>query len=392
VENKTNTVHSIDSAEFSVKSPDELLPVDITLHPIYRPDGLMLVNRYTPLLPFMLNQIKKHLADNMPISILVASSEEMLNNFIDNKVYSNPEFVMILDNVIRESLHCYNVPLSIESYVDERVDLKSSLRDIAELKLAMANLSTGTNKKSKIQENIDNKFVSIDKYPILGKITSAETIWSNFETRLASEELQNRANIIKKKFLNVISEDITLMKLIFRMSIFDDSLIIHSVNTACLSIVLGLLTGINDEDLIHLAITGLFCNIGFINLSKESYQEYLKGTYLENLISEHIKCTLEIISASTICRNKAIIFGILEHHEEYNGGGLPAKKRGRDICLYGRILSIALKFENYINKDSDTDISNLNNIEKMICRNIENKYDQDILNLYLRNSNSLNRI
>lgn len=383
---KANGIHSIESTEFSVKSADQLLPVDITLHPIYRPDGMMLVNRYTTLLPFMLNQIRKHLDDDMPISIIVASSEEMLNNFIDNKIYSNPEFVMILDNVLRESMQCYSVPISIEAYVDERVDLKSSLKAIAELKSTIDNLKLEEAGKDKVEGDNESKVVNIDRYAILGKITSSQSIWSNFETRLYSAELQNRANIIKKRFLNIINEDISLLEMTFKMSLYDDSMLIHGVNAACISLVMGLSIGMNDEDLMNLAITGMFCNIGFVNISKVSYFEYLKGKNPESIIGEHIKSTLEIIASSPVCRNKSIIFGILEHHEYFNGTGLPARKRGKDICLYGRILSIALKFEGYISEHFHGDMSELDNIEKMICRNKDNKYDQDILNLYMKNS------
>ena len=389
MEIKVNGIHTIESTEFSVKSANQLLPVDITLHPIYRPDGMMLVNRYTTLMPFMLNQIRKHLDESIPIPIIVASSQEMLKSFMDNKVYSSPEFVMILDNVIRESIHCYHVPISIESFIDERVDLQSSLKSVAELKLALENLDNIATKKPKVKKVVATKAVNIDRYAILGKITSSASIWSNFETRLFSSDLQNRANIMKKKFLNILNEDNSLMELTFKMALYDDLMLIHGVNSACISIVLGLSIGMKDDDLINLAITGMFCNIGFINLSKESYFEYLKGTYPESVIGEHIKGTLEIISASPICRIKSIIFGILEHHEYFDGSGLPARKRGKDICLYGRILSIALKLESYVNEYLLSDSSNINNIEKMICRNNENKYDQEILNYYMKNSSSL---
>jgi HD-GYP domain-containing protein (c-di-GMP phosphodiesterase class II) len=388
--NDLNRVHSIDSMEFSVKSASQLLPVDITLHPIYRPDGMMLVNRYTTLLPFMLNQIQKHLKEDMPIPIIVASSEEMLNNFINNEIYSNPEFVMILDNVIRESTQCYSVPISIEEYVDDRVDLKESIKAITKLKAKLENEDNNSAQKEIELGNNDNKKETVDRYSILGKITSSASIWSSFEMRLTSQDLQNRAKSIKKKFLNIINEDNTLMELSFKMTLYDDLLLVHGVNTACISIALGIAVGLTDEDLINLAITSMFCNVGFIRIPKASFQDYLKGTVTEELISEHIRTSLEIIASAPKCRNKSIVFGILEHHECYNGSGRPSGKRGKDINIFARILSIALKYESYINEFYLGDLSNLNNIERMICKNKENKFDPEILNAYMRNSCAFN--
>lgn len=386
MENNDNGEHSIEETEFSVKSVKQLLPVDITLHPIYRLDGMMLVDRYTVLLPFMLNQIQKHLKNDMPISVIVTSSEKMLNNFIENKIYSNPEFIMILDNVIRNSIHCYSVPISIEKYVDERVDLKASLKAAAELKASIDNAGSNKTIKESMPEDRNCKMKSIDRYSILGRITSSASIWSDFELRLSSIELQNRASSMKKRFLNTLNENNSLMELIFKMADYDDSLLIHGVNSSCISIVLGLVIGMSDEDLINLAITAMFSDIGFVNIEKDIFNEHLKGFNDDSVIGNHIKNSLEIIATAPLCRNKSIIFGILEHHEAFNGNGLPAGKRGKGICLFGRILAIVNNYEIYIKDCFHGDTTNLSNIERMICKNKENKYDQDILNLYMKNS------
>ena len=122
-------------------------------------------------------------------------------------------------------------------------------------------------------------------------------------------------------------------------------------------------------------------------MNREIVDNFLTGNVDENMVSEHIKRTLEVIATSSICRNKAIIFGILEHHECFNGSGLPTRRKGKELSLFGRILSISLKYETYISKLYQGDISNMINIEKMICKNNENKFDQEILNLYIRKTN-----
>lgn len=378
-----NSEYSTINDDFSVKSLQDLSPIDITLHPIYRNDGMMLVNRYTLLMPYLLNQIRGHLKCDVPIPVIVASSDEQLNNFLNNETYSNPEFVMLLDNIVNQSIHNYTVPLSLDLYVDERVDLKAIFN--------LTDKINFINQRDKIKvlkddPNINLVSQNINKYSILAKIASSTPQWGLFDQRLENKHLQDKAITMKKKFLNILNEDTSLIELANKMSLYDDLLLRHGMNVTCFSILLGLTNGLSDEDMLNLVITALFCNIGFINIEKNIFYNYLKGDIYGGVISDHIKKSLEIISLSPFCRNKSIIFGILDHYEYFNGSGNPAGKKGKNINIFGRIISIALEYDRLVNTYFEEQRLGSFIAENIIIENKEKKFDQEIIDKFINHN------
>jgi len=47
-------------------------------------------------------------------------------------------------------------------------------------------------------------------------------------------------------------------------------------------------------------------------------------------------------------KKKSIFYGIYEHHEHYCGGGVPSGKSGKEISLFGRILKIAVEYDDSV--------------------------------------------
>jgi hypothetical protein len=159
-----------------IKIMEKLLPGEIILHPIFREDGLMLVNRYSTISQNTLKQIHIHLRGELPVIIVLV--EEELNRFIRNEVYSNENFIYLLEEVIFNSIGNYKTPIELESYLDSRVNLKDFIK------------------------NKEKDFISegASTYSLLGKLISSTPLWSSFELQLESEVLQNRANDILKIF------------------------------------------------------------------------------------------------------------------------------------------------------------------------------------------------
>lgn len=360
---KINSECMIQSTRLKVKTVDELIPGDIILHPIFREDGLLLVNRYSTLFQTVLKQIHVHLKAHIPV-IVVEISEE-LNKFLSNEIYLNQDFILLLNEVVNQSSENYKIPITLESYVDNRVNLKSFRlpeRDV-------------------VVNQDANKFSS------LGKLISSTPLWGAYELRLESEFLQNRAKIIKNNFLNLINNDQSLLDLVDKMSSYDDLLLIHGMNATCISMLIGLTMELTDDEMIDLAISALFCNIGFIGIGKDRFYEYLGGDNYSAIANEHIKKSLEIIASSSFCRNKSIIFGILDHHEYFDGSGAPSGKGGRDISLFGRILNIVHEYDDLVSGTFGRAGMNANSAEYVIWENKEKKFDPDILKAFFYRSN-----
>jgi response regulator RpfG family c-di-GMP phosphodiesterase len=99
---------------------------------------------------------------------------------------------------------------------------------------------------------------------------------------------------------------------------------------------------------VELAISTLFADIGFTEYPKSQFIHYLNHSKRNELLSSHIKQSVEVISSSEFCRKKDLLFGILDHHERYDGSGFPNGKVGEDIHLYGRIIAIAQSYDELV--------------------------------------------
>jgi HD-GYP domain-containing protein (c-di-GMP phosphodiesterase class II) len=50
----------------------------------------------------------------------------------------------------------------------------------------------------------------------------------------------------------------------------------------------------------------------------------------------------------SLIRKESIILGVLDHYEYYDGKGYPKGKKGSDISLFGRIISIAQAYDEMV--------------------------------------------
>ena len=350
---------------YIVKAISDLIPGDITLHPIYREDGLLLVNKYTVLTSVLIKKIKIHMIGS--IKAIVTESKESFSKFLVNKLYINIEFINILKDIVNSMRGIYNIPISIESFVDERID-KTLLKEDA-------------NNIKEITENIYyietiNKMISVP-------------LWQSLELILESEKLQDRAKDIKSQLIKTIFINKDILDNINKMNEYDNLLLVHGVNVMCISILIGITLEISDLEIVDLAISALFCNIGFIKVNKNDFQHFLLNQEDLTIINNHIKNSIEIITNSSFCRNKSIIYGIIDHHEYYNGKGYPSKKTGKNISLFGRIIGIAAYYDELVGGYNGK--TSLNSIAavKLTWENIEKQLDFDIIRIYVCRSNTL---
>lgn len=74
----------------------------------------------------------------------------------------------------------------------------------------------------------------------------------------------------------------------------------------------------------------------------------MHGADYNSIVNEHINSGLGYLIKSPFSKNKEILYGAMEHHEYYNGDGLPLGKKGKEISLFGRILSIVNEYDELV--------------------------------------------
>jgi HD-GYP domain-containing protein (c-di-GMP phosphodiesterase class II) len=122
---------------------------------------------------------------------------------------------------------------------------------------------------------------------------------------------------------------------------FDNYTYLHSVNVAVLSIVIGIAYGLDRNTLLRLGIGAILHDIGkvFINLGIINKPDVLTPDEFEE-IKQHSMLGYNYAREKFKLPSTSYL-GIRDHHERYNGSGYPNGKAGKDISLFGRIITVA---------------------------------------------------
>jgi HD-GYP domain-containing protein (c-di-GMP phosphodiesterase class II) len=295
---------------YQIKMLQELLPGEILLHPIYRSDGLLFLNRYKSFTDSILINIKNHFPSSLKVLIVTHASN--LNEFENLHIYKHESFLNDLEMVVQQFATYSKANLTINDYKDER-----ALNDP---------ISTS------------NTFHRFHHSPL----------WNNLQRLFDSTHLLNRIPQIKELIFSTLEKEEALESLYIKLINYHDVLKIHSKNTAIISLMLGLTLELTDEELVDLFISTLFADIGFTKYPKSDFVLYLDHGNRNDMLLSHIKDSMEIISNSPFCRRKNVIMGILDHHERVDGLGFPSGKSARNIHLFGRIIAIAQKYDELV--------------------------------------------
>lgn len=339
------------------KQINELVPGDIILHPIFRSDGLMLINKNKGLSSSLISMMEK--CTPATALVLVAPSREALSNFFKYNNSITEEFMQDAKHVTTELNKLSSAPTNLFNTIQQELG-NDPLID----------------KEPNNQTSYNNNFFTdlLQNYPL----------WVTLDNKLESEKLKLRARHAKHELLASMSSNKTFIELFNRIKEYDDVLLIHSINTMCISLMIGLTLELNKSELFDLTVAALFSNVGFIEIEKKDFLSFLKTN---EHIHEQLKRHLEVFSEMTMnfpeLRKKSVIYGILDHHEYYNGKGYPNGKKGEEISLYGRILFIAHNYDELVGGYNYKIGLHPLDAYRIIYENIENRYDQNILNIFL---------
>ncbi|UII56250.1 HD domain-containing protein [Cytobacillus spongiae] len=341
----------LDISMYDRKTLSEVIPGDVILHPLYRSDGLLFITRYKTFSKSIYSHIRKQFNSKLPIlTTSIPVDEKLLES-----LYSDPDFILSLKSVFE--IHKSNAQSNIQfqdfidcSYFHPSADIK-------------------------IEKDTSQKI----NYPLLN--------WDIVNSTFDSERIISRARVVSERFTNIFKEDESLYELYLSLSNYHDVLYIHSINTASITFMIGLSLELSDDELINLSLAALFADIGFINYSESEFSDYLNtGRLDKKMFTEHIKGSVEIISKSKFCRQKDIVYGILDHHEEYSGTGYPHGKVSEDIHLFGRIISIAQKYDELVGGYLLEEIYYPFEALESIWYNNHSKYDSRIIYSFVSKS------
>ncbi|MFW5837351.1 MAG: HD-GYP domain-containing protein [Desulfovibrionaceae bacterium] len=191
----------------------------------------------------------------------------------------------------------------------------------------------------------------------------------------AAVEAQGLVDDMAKVFL--ASPDVVINLMNTRSA--DDSLKLHGLNVAVLSMLLGQKIGLSEENMSVLGMGALFHDIGKELLKKAALvnQQSKHNIYKQHpAIGEHLAAKIHTFGDSA----RSII---LQHHEQEDAKGFPKGLPGEKINPLAKIVSIVDAYDNLCNdKDAAVRLTPHQSISKIY--QMRSRFDPRLIKLFIR--------
>ncbi|HHD64226.1 MAG TPA: HD domain-containing protein [Desulfobulbaceae bacterium] len=168
----------------------------------------------------------------------------------------------------------------------------------------------------------------------------------NLSQKLSSDRYVGigKAVHLVQNMVDLIMDDDNVLLGLSTIRDYDDYTFTHSVNVAILSVCLGNRIGLSRPLLSRLGLSGLFHDLGKIDVPKEILNKpgRLEDDEFAELQKHSLNSVRRIIRLRASYDKKAnILLPPFEHHLKYDLSGYPKTPRKKPLSLLGRIVSIA---------------------------------------------------
>ncbi len=157
----------------------------------------------------------------------------------------------------------------------------------------------------------------------------------------------------------------------------------HGINTSILSVMIGSTLSMSRYHLIPLAKAALFHDVGLMFLKDPEYVDIGSLSDRDKLL-QHTTIGYKILSSKGILQSREILDAVLEHHEKFDGTGIPFEKKGDDINFYARILQIADAYDSLTSTTTKALKLSPYQALKWILARSGKDYDPYVLNAFVK--------
>lgn len=164
---------------------------------------------------------------------------------------------------------------------------------------------------------------------------------------------------------------------------FDNYTYLHSVNVAVLSIVLGIAMGLEKSTLLRLGMGAILHDIGkvFIGLDILNKPGILTADEFEEM-KKHSQLGYEYAREKFKLPTSSYM-AIRDHHEKYNGTGYPDAKAGKEISVFGRIITVADIYDALTSERPYRKAMSPSEAMEYIMGNLDTVFDSKLAEIFL---------
>lgn len=158
-----------------------------------------------------------------------------------------------------------------------------------------------------------------------------------FGKQIVAEEIQD----ILTPMLEQVNTNKILAKSLWQIEACDEYTYDHSVTVSMTAALLAKWMGLPTDEINDIATAGLLHDIGKCNIPDEILKKPDRLTEDEFKVMKTHSTLGYLLLKNGDGFNDAILNGVYQHHEKFDGNGYPNKLKEDEIHLYGRIIAVA---------------------------------------------------
>jgi putative nucleotidyltransferase with HDIG domain len=158
---------------------------------------------------------------------------------------------------------------------------------------------------------------------------------------------------------------------------------LHPVNVTVLSLLLGKAMGLPKQDMVDLGVAALVHDIGKLLVPERVRLFSATFTTPEyKLYQEHV--TQGVALAKRMGLSEGAINTIATHHEMVDGSGFPARAKGAELAMPGKILALVNRYENLCNPARPASALTPHEALALIFAQLKTRFDSMVMSAFIR--------
>ncbi|MCL2717886.1 MAG: HD-GYP domain-containing protein [Lachnospiraceae bacterium] len=225
----------------------------------------------------------------------------------------------------------------------------------------------------------DEKLVVLTEEVKKSAIDAIDYLYNNHDIEESIEKIDD----LSQTLVDIIYGDENVGISLDELKCSDEYTFKHSLDVAAISIMIGKMLGLSEQELKDLSTAGLLHDLGKTRIPSDILNAQRKLTDIEfKMMKTHpVYGYQNIMEIKTIPDH--VKLGVLQHHEKWSGNGYPQKLPGDKICLFARILTVADVYDALVTaRPYKAAFSPSHAVEMMMAMTAD--FDIHILRVFLR--------
>lgn len=157
----------------------------------------------------------------------------------------------------------------------------------------------------------------------------------------------------------------------------------HSHQVAAWSRMIGRRKGLNEEELIRLAMAAFFHDFGKIGIPEEILNKPNRLTQEEfETMKRHPTIARDLLSSLELIHD--LLPAITHHHERWDGRGYPAALAGEQIPLWGRIICLADAYDTMASRRSYKEPFSPERLREELTKGRGTQFDPELVDILVK--------